>query len=86
MTKLSILRKSIDQVDKQLVKLLARRVRLVKEVGKYKKENREAIRDPKRELVIIKNKVAAAKKLGLSATFVKKLWKLLFEESYKIEK
>lgn len=78
-------RKKIDQIDQKILKLLSQRVKIVEQVGLYKKERGIKIKDPRREKEILAKKAEQASSLGLSPDFVKKLWQLFFKESYKIE-
>ncbi|MEK6983265.1 MAG: chorismate mutase [Nanoarchaeota archaeon] len=48
-------RKKIDDVDRNIVKLLTLRLDLAKRIGSYKKTNKIGIIDKKRELRIIRN-------------------------------
>jgi len=47
--KLHELRKRIDEIDEQIIKLLEERVRIAKEIGAIKRELNLPIRDEKRE-------------------------------------
>ena len=58
MLDLESIRADIDQVDRDLVALLERRMDLVTQVVAYKKENGKAILDQKREEVVL-DKVAS---------------------------
>ena len=73
---LDIFRKQIDKIDDQIVDLLAKRMKIVKDVGEYKKKNGLPFFDQSRWQEVIK------KKKG----FVKKIWKIIHEEALKIEK
>lgn len=56
MRELLDIRNDIDKVDKQLVKLLEDRFKLVKEVGDYKKVNNLPILDLNREKQVLASK------------------------------
>lgn len=86
MKDLSQLRQEINEIDAQLLELLAKRVSVVKEVGEYKKENNLPIVDPEREQQIIDDKIKKAEKLNLSSTFIQKIWRTIFDEAYELEK
>ncbi|MFA6532502.1 MAG: chorismate mutase [Patescibacteria group bacterium] len=73
---IDILRKQIDEIDKQIVNLLAKRMQVVEKVGKYKKENNLPPLDKRRWQEVIKTKKG----------FVKKIWEIIHEEALKIEK
>ena len=76
-------RKMIDKIDGEIFKLLKERNKHTKQIGKIKKQRGLPIVDKNREAKIIKDKI---KKSGLKPELVKKLYKLLFEESYKSQK
>lgn len=54
MSKLDYYRKKIDLVDRNIVKLLLLRFRLVKQISSHKKRNKIKMTDRKREQQIIK--------------------------------
>lgn len=83
---LSKLRKEIDSIDRELLMLLAKRMAIVKKIGKYKKENCLPVRQKQREEQLISEKKALAGKFGLNKDFVKKLYREIINESLKIEK
>lgn len=86
MKKLEVLRNKIDKADLKLVTLLAKRTELVKKVGEVKRKNKIKSKDSLREKTILKTLEEKSKTLNLSFVFVKKIWKIIFEESIKIEK
>ena len=79
------LRKQIDQTDQKIVELLAKRMDLVKEIAKFKKENNLPIQDEKREQELRNNLKNLAKKNGLSEKFVNHLYSHVFIESRRIQ-
>lgn len=56
MTELEILRKKIDEIDKQLLPLFLSRMECTSEVAEYKRKNNMPVLDKKRELEILQNK------------------------------
>ncbi|MCX6748406.1 MAG: chorismate mutase [Candidatus Pacearchaeota archaeon] len=82
MAQIEDLREMINQVDADLLKLTEDRFEIAREIGRYKKENKLPIEDLKREKEIIDNIIKSSK---LDARFVEKLFKLLFEESKRIQ-
>ena len=70
------LRKQIDEIDTAIVNLLAKRMKVVEKVGKYKKENNLPPLDKSRWQEVIKSKKG----------FVKKIYNIIHEEALKIEK
>ncbi|MCX6244937.1 MAG: chorismate mutase [Bacteroidetes bacterium] len=79
--KLEELRTEIDKLDEELIHILSRRMDIVEEIGKYKKENNITILQLKRWSQIIHNRVDNGVKLGLSRDFLLKLLEALHEES-----
>lgn len=75
MKNLENLRKQIDDIDQKIVSLLAKRMEIVKRVGKYKRENNLPIFDNARWQEVIKSKKG----------FVRKIWEIIHEEALKIE-
>lgn len=69
-------RKQIDTLDEQIVNLLAERMKVVKKVGVFKKQQNIPPLDPARWQKIIKTKKG----------YVKKIWEIIHEEALKIEK
>ncbi len=76
-------RKMIDKIDQRIFGLLKQRTKHTAQIGNIKKQKGLPIVDKKREAEIIKNKI---QKSGLKPEFVKKLYKVLLEESYKNQK
>jgi chorismate mutase len=75
------LRSEIDKIDQELIDILARRMSVVEEIGKYKKSNRITILQLKRWSQIIHDRVETGEHLGLSREFLMKLLEALHEES-----
>lgn len=79
------LRDQIDDIDEQLLHLLARRMDLVKEIGKMKNKAGQPIEDGEREAVLRKHLTELAKKEKLSDGFVNHLYTHIFIESKRIQ-
>jgi len=79
--KLEELRSEIDKLDEELVDILAQRMRIIDEIGKYKKKNNITILQLKRWNHIIHDRVNAGVKLGLSREFILKLLETVHEVS-----
>ena len=78
---LETLREQIDSVDKQILELLAQRMDIVKEIGKYKSQNKVTIFQLRRWEKVISSRVEQGVRLGLSPTFIKDLLQLVHKES-----
>ena len=83
MNKLNNYRKEFDKVDLQILELLKKRMKLSKEVGKYKKQNGLSVLDAKREQEIYTKLKKYANEKGLDEKFVEKLFKLIIKQSRK---
>ena len=79
------IRQQIDQIDRKIIKLLAERMDLVKEIAKFKKTNKLAILDKKREEELKNNLKKLAEKYGLDPEFVNRLYSHVFTESRRIQ-
>jgi chorismate mutase len=77
---LSQLRREIDRLDTEWVRLLAQRFEVTRQVGKYKRDHGLPPRDPSREeqqLAVIRSKAAAA---GLSPDLAASILRLVIDE------
>jgi chorismate mutase len=79
--KLEELRSEIDKLDEELIDILSRRMKIVEEIGKYKKDNNITILQLKRWSQIIHDRVDTGVRMGLSRGFLLKLLEALHEES-----
>ena len=84
--KIDELRKSIDKVDEEIVRLLAERKSIAKEIGKEKKIMRIPVVDVKREKEILENLRKKAKENGLEPDFIERLFRNILENSRKVQK
>jgi chorismate mutase len=75
------LRSEIDKLDEELIDILARRMMVVEEIGKYKKENNITILQLKRWSHVIRDRVQGGVNLGLSRDFILRLLEAIHEES-----
>lgn len=82
---LNNLRKEIDEIDKQLLAVMAKRVNIVREIGKLKKENNTRALDNKRWKEVLQSRLSIAKSLNLSEEFIKNLYVLIHKHSLTIE-
>lgn len=76
--KLAELRDRIEQIDRELIRLIAERVALAREVGEVKRRRNLPTLDPAREAVIIRRSGALAREAGLSEDDVREIfWHLV---------
>jgi chorismate mutase-like protein len=78
------LRRGIDAVDQQILKLLHERVRLVVAVGEYKRERGMAVYDPARERALL-DRLCKAAEPPLDADTIRRIFERLVDESRRIE-
>lgn len=77
------LRTEIDKIDGELLQLLARRMDIVDEIGRYKLENNITILQLKRWKHIIDDRVSIGSYLGLDDKFLIQLLELVHEASIR---
>ncbi len=81
--KLELLRKKINETDKTLIKTLAERMEIVKEIAQVKKERNVAVLQPDRWNEVIKKMTLISQKANLDIKFVSKLFKEVHQESIR---
>jgi chorismate mutase len=82
---LSILRHQIDELDNQLLEVLAKRFRVSREIGTYKKEHSMAVLQALRYDEILHNRVAQAESIGINGDFMKNILEAIHEESVRVQ-
>lgn len=82
---LESLRKKIDVLDSALVKLISKRLKLARKIGKYKKKKGLKIIDKKREKEILLDVEKKARKYGIDEKFLQNIFKRRIKESRKNE-
>lgn len=82
---INVLRKQIDEIDEQLLTILAKRMRISKEIGTYKKEHNMPILQSGRYNDILENRAKQGEAMNLSAEFVTEIMKAIHEESVKVQ-
>jgi chorismate mutase len=83
--RLDMLRNRIDAIDSELLEMLSSRVEIVKQIGRYKKENNVTALQINRWSQLMENRVSIGKKLDLNETFVKILFQLIHEDSVRMQ-
>jgi chorismate mutase len=78
--KLEELRSEIDKLDEELIDILSRRMKVVEEIGLFKKANKITILQLKRWNHLIHDRIEAGIKMGLSREFLLKLLESVHEE------
>ncbi len=82
---LSILRDQIDDVDRQMVELLARRLALVEQVGVVKSKHGLPIYAPDREAAMLASRRQEAESKGVPADLIEDVLRRTMRESYSSE-
>ncbi|WP_265095472.1 chorismate mutase [Enterobacter hormaechei] len=82
---LTALRDQIDEVDKALLDLLARRMALVAEVGEVKSKYGLPIYVPEREASMLASRRKEAQALGVSPDLIEDVLRRVMRESYSSE-
>ena len=77
------LRKQIDELDNQLMDLLAKRMRVCREIGQYKKEHNMTVLQTSRYNEILAKRGAQGSLLGMGPEFVAKVFESIHEESVR---
>lgn len=80
---LTMLRQQIDQIDNELIEILAKRMRISREIGQYKKEHSMQIVHTNRYDDILTTRMKLAEELGMSRNFMKTVIEAIHEESVR---
>ena len=80
---LSELRKQIDECDNNLIEELAKRMRIAREIGTYKKEHDMTILQTGRYNEILDKRGSQGALCGLDPEFIKKVFEAIHEESVR---
>ena len=80
---LTTLRKQIDSTDNDLLELLAKRMRISREIGQYKKEHNIQVLQTGRYDEIMQKRIIMGERLGMSADFIRKYLEAVHEESVR---
>ncbi|MEC4087468.1 chorismate mutase [Pseudoalteromonas rubra] len=78
---LDALRKDINEIDSELLILLAKRRRLSHSVLEYKITNNKPIRDEARELALLEKLINYGKSLGLDPFYINNVFQVILEDS-----
>lgn len=77
------LRGQIDECDNDLIELLAKRMRISREIGTFKKEHNMTVFQSSRYDEIINKRGIQAVQCGMEAEFMKKIFEAIHEESVR---
>ncbi|MFC6101406.1 chorismate mutase [Olivibacter domesticus] len=82
---MTVYRKKIDKLDKEIIHLLGDRMQAARTIGAYKVKHKVAVVQPDRFNKVLQQAVIEGEKVGLSADFVKKLYEDVHTESVRQE-
>lgn len=82
-TELDQLRQKIDNIDRELLEVLAARMSVVEKLGEYKRENNVAVLQLDRWKELHNNRADLGKKLNLYPELVEEMFKLIHMESIR---
>ena len=80
---LEALRRQIDEIDNSLIDLLAKRMRISREIGKYKRDNNMTIVQTGRYAEILDKRGAQGVLCGMTNDFMKNVFEAIHEESVR---
>ncbi|GIV33523.1 MAG: cytochrome c4 [Chitinophagales bacterium] len=77
------LREIVDKHDEELILALKERMKVIEQIGLFKKENNIAVLQPERWKDIVETRTAWARELGLSDELILKIFQLIHQESIR---
>ncbi|MDR2520393.1 MAG: bifunctional 3-deoxy-7-phosphoheptulonate synthase/chorismate mutase type II [Bacteroidales bacterium OttesenSCG-928-I14] len=80
---LTELRQQVDEIDTELLSILAKRMRISKEIGQYKKEHNMPVLQTNRYDEILEKRSEQAKEIGIEFNFLKRIFEAIHEESIR---
>ncbi|MBO5614699.1 MAG: bifunctional 3-deoxy-7-phosphoheptulonate synthase/chorismate mutase type II [Prevotella sp.] len=80
---IKLLRQQIDNIDNDLVELLAKRMRVCREIGQYKKEHNIQVLQTGRYNEILDKRGVQGSLTGMSSDFIKQVFEHIHEESVR---
>ncbi len=80
---LTLLRQQIDQIDNELIEILAKRMRISREIGQYKKEHSMQIVHTNRYDDILNSRIKLAEELNMNGSFMRTVVEAIHEESVR---
>lgn len=82
---LRLLREQIDYIDKDMLRLLAARLEVAKQIARIKQEGNLAVFQPKRWDSLLHQRMETARQLGVDTLYVKGLFEKIHAESVRIQ-
>jgi chorismate mutase/prephenate dehydratase len=78
---ISGLRASLDELDQEIIRSIARRLELVDQIAQQKASGSAGIRDPRRERAVLERVEAAARERGISAVLARHIFSEIIAHS-----
>lgn len=78
-------RKQIDDIDEKILNYLAKRVEIVRKIGKFKRQRNIPALDKNRWEQVLNSSIKKGEALGLSKEFIKNLLHLIHKYSQQIQ-
>ncbi len=82
---LADLRRQIDRLDHELLEVLAKRMNVSREIGRYKKERKMPVVQPGRYDDVMQSRIAAARAMGIGEDFMRLVLAAIHEESVRLQ-
>tara|TARA_Y100000310_G_scaffold331523_1_gene405238 strand:+ start:216 stop:479 length:264 start_codon:yes stop_codon:yes gene_type:complete len=79
------IRNQIDELDQELLDVLAKRMYLSKAVGEVKRKGKLEIVQPEREAELLEQRIALANGSDLDADFIKDIFGKIMDYSKKVQ-
>lgn len=83
--KLETLREKIDELDQELIDTLAERMKVINQIGEYKKENNVTVFQLERFQEIIRTRPEWGQKQQLTPEFITELFTIVHDESIRLQ-
>jgi len=80
------LRRRIDEIDEQIVRLLGERTRLALRIGREKRSRDLPLRSRERELEVLARVVQAGNYSPLSTEAILKIYRVILDETHKLQR
>ena len=80
---LTLLRQQIDQIDGEIIEALAKRMRVSREIGQYKKEHSMPVLQTGRYDDVLNTRARNAEEMGMSGDFMKTVYQAIHAESVR---
>ncbi len=80
------LRKKLDEVDEELIKIIALRIEIIQKMGLLKKENNINVLQFERWNEVLQNRLDIGEHYKINPEFLTAVFKIIHDESLRIQK